>query len=109
MVDDLIDVARPGENVDAGVFEHLFDSKLTLKSGFPFLSTFIAANHIAKKEDASSASNLSEADIRQVMDLAKDLKTGERIVHSIAPSIYGRLLQNGIGHESLWRCSQECQ
>lgn len=90
MSDDLIDVARPGEEVEvSGVYEHTFDSSLTLKSGFPVFSTFINANHVSKREDASSASNLSESDIRQILDLARDPKVGERIAQSIAPSIYG--------------------
>jgi DNA replication licensing factor MCM2 len=91
VADDLIDVARPGEEIEVtGVFEHTFDSTLTLKSGFPVFSTFIYANHVSKREDATSASNLSEEDIRQILELAKDPKIGDRIVQSIAPSIYGQ-------------------
>jgi DNA replication licensing factor MCM2 len=90
LTDDLIDCARPGEEVEiTGIFEHSFDSSLTLKSGFPVFSTYISANHISKREDASSASNLSELDIRQILELSRDPKIGERIVRSIAPSIFG--------------------
>lgn len=88
--DDLIDVARPGEEVEVtGVYEHTFDSSLTIKSGFPIFSTFINVNHVSKREDASSASNMSEHDVRQIMELSRDPKIGDRIVHSIAPSIFG--------------------
>jgi DNA replication licensing factor MCM2 len=88
--DDLIDIARPGEEVEiTGVYEHTFDTALTLKSGFPVFSTFISANHVSKREDASSASNLSESDIRKILELARDPKIGARIAQSIAPSIYG--------------------
>jgi DNA replication licensing factor MCM2 len=90
LADDLIDIARPGEEVEVtGVFENTFDSSLTLKSGFPVFNTFISANHISRREDASSVSNLSESDIRQILDLAQDPKIGERIAKSIAPSIHG--------------------
>jgi len=90
LADDLIDIARPGEEVEVtGIFEHTFDSSLTLKSGFPVFSTFINANHVTKKEDASSASNLSENDVRKILELSRDPKIGERIASSIAPSIYG--------------------
>jgi DNA replication licensing factor MCM2 len=90
LTDDLIDIARPGEEVEVtGVFEHTFDSSLTIKSGFPVFGTFILANHIRKREDDSSASNLSENDVRRILELARDPKIGERIVQSIAPSIFG--------------------
>lgn len=90
LTDDLIDSARPGEEVEVtGVYEHSFDSSLTLKSGFPVFGTFINANNISKREDASSSSNLSENDLRQILELARDPRIGERITQSIAPSIYG--------------------
>ena len=90
LTNDLIDIARPGEEVEVtGIYEHSYDSSLTLKSGFPVFSTFLTANHVRKREDASSASNLSESDIRQILELARDPRIGERIVQSIAPSIFG--------------------
>jgi DNA replication licensing factor MCM2 len=90
LMDDLIDVARPGEEIEVtGIFEQKYDSGLTLRCGFPVFSTFLTANHIRKREDASSTSNLSESDVRQILELSRDPKIGERIVHSIAPSIFG--------------------
>jgi DNA replication licensing factor MCM2 len=90
VTDDLIDIARPGEEVEVtGIFEHSFDSTLTIKTGFPVFSTFIYANNVSKREDASSASNLSDSDIRKIIELSRDPKIGERIVRSIAPSIFG--------------------
>jgi DNA replication licensing factor MCM2 len=90
LTNDLIDVARPGEEIEVtGIFEHSYDYGLTLRSGFPVFSTFITANHIHKREDASSSSNLSENDIREIIELSKDNRIGERIVQSIAPSIFG--------------------
>lgn len=91
VADDLIDAARPGEEIEVtGVFDNSFDNGFTIKSGFPVFSTHIHANHIANREDASSASNMSETDIRQILDLSRDPRIGERIVKSIAPSIYGQ-------------------
>lgn len=90
LVNDLIDIARPGEEIEVtGIYEHSYDAGMTLKSGFPVFSTFLVANHVRKREDASSASNLSEADIRQILALSKDPRIGDRIVQSIAPSIFG--------------------
>jgi DNA replication licensing factor MCM2 len=90
LTNDIIDIARPGEEVEVtGIYEHSYDSSLTLKSGFPVFSTFITANHVQKKEDASSSSNLTESDIAQILELSRDPKIGEKIVASMAPSIYG--------------------
>uniref|UniRef100_A0A7S2EDJ0 DNA replication licensing factor MCM2 n=1 Tax=Ditylum brightwellii TaxID=49249 RepID=A0A7S2EDJ0_9STRA len=87
---DLIDAARPGEEVEiTGVYSHSYDYHMTQRSGFPVFATFISSNHVRKKEDASSAANLTEADRAQILELARDPKIGDRIVRSIAPSIYG--------------------
>ena len=89
-LDDLVDIARPGEEVEiTGVFCSSYDYHLTSRSGFPVFSTYVSANHIRKKEDASSANNLSEADRKIILELASDPNIGKRIVQSIAPSIYG--------------------
>ena len=88
--DDLIDSARPGEEVEVtGIYEQKFDNGLTLSSGFPVFSTFLTANHVRKREDASAAANLSEKDIQEILELGKDPNIGQRIVQSIAPSIFG--------------------
>ena len=88
--DDLIDSARPGEEVEVtGVYEQKFDSGLTLQSGFPVFSTFLTANHVRKREDASATANMSEKDIQEILKLAEDPNIGQRIVQSIAPSIFG--------------------
>lgn len=89
-LDDLVDIGRPGEEVEVtGIFCHSYDSYLTQRSGFPVFQTYVYANHIRKKEDASSASNLSETDRKLILELAADPNIGKRIVQSIAPSIYG--------------------
>lgn len=90
LLDDLVDIARPGEEVEVtGIFCHSYDYYLTQRSGFPVFQTYVSANHVRRKEDASSASNLSESDRKQILDLASDPNIGKRIVQSLAPSIYG--------------------
>jgi DNA replication licensing factor MCM2 len=90
LTNDLIDSARPGEEVEiTGIFSHSYDYHLTQKSGFPVFNTFIGSNHIRRKEDVSASNFLTESDKAQILELARDPKIGERIVESIAPSIYG--------------------
>ncbi|KAG7374182.1 phospholipid-translocating P-type ATPase, flippase [Nitzschia inconspicua] len=90
LTEDLIDTVRPGEEIEVtGIFQQQQDFSLTLKSGFPVFSTNLLANHIRKREDASSASNMSEVDVRKILELSRDPKIGDRIVQSMAPSIFG--------------------
>ena len=88
LADDLIDTARPGEEVEVtGIYEHSFDASLTIQSGFPVFGTFLTANHIQARHQVSSS--LSEDDVAQILELSKDPQIGKRIVQSVAPSIYG--------------------
>ncbi|XP_013791101.1 DNA replication licensing factor mcm2-like [Limulus polyphemus] len=47
------------------------------------------ANHIVKKDDKVATRNLTDEDIKAIVTLSKDERIAERIVHSIAPSIFG--------------------
>ncbi|GFZ20970.1 minichromosome maintenance (MCM2/3/5) family protein [Actinidia rufa] len=49
----------------------------------------VEANYITKKQDLFSAYKLTEEDKEEIEKLAKDPNIGEKIVKSIAPSIYG--------------------
>ncbi len=90
LLGDLIDIARPGEEIDViGIYTHSEKpSRLREKGGFPVYSTVIEANCIQKKGGAAST-GLSEEDKRKIRELAQDPQIGERIIRSIAPSIYG--------------------
>ena len=89
--DDLIDHARPGEEIEVtGVYMHKLDSAMTIQSGFPVFGTMIAANHVAKRHSAESADNLSADDVKKILELSRDPNIGNRLVQSIAPSIYGQ-------------------
>lgn len=90
LVHDLIDTARPGEEVEVtGIFEHAYDPSMTMKSGFPVFRTYITANHVCKRHDEASTTNLTPEDLIQIQELSKDPTIGKRIVQSIAPSIHG--------------------
>ncbi|KAK4395687.1 DNA replication licensing factor MCM2 [Sesamum angolense] len=73
LLNDLIDCARPGEEIN----------------GFPVFATVIEANYVTKKHDLFSAYKLTQEDKEEIEKLAKDPRIGERIIKSIAPSIYG--------------------
>ncbi|BBN03861.1 DNA replication licensing factor MCM2 [Marchantia polymorpha subsp. ruderalis] len=90
LLDDLIDCARPGEEIEVtGIYTNNFDLALNTKNGFPVFATVIEANHISKKQDLFSAYKLTEEDKADIIGLSKDPRIGQRIIKSIAPSIYG--------------------
>ena len=66
-----------------------FDSSLNKRNGFPVFSTVIEANYISKRDDQFSAFRLTEEDEKEIRQLSKDPRIGERIINSIAPSIFG--------------------
>ncbi|XP_021724793.1 DNA replication licensing factor MCM2-like [Chenopodium quinoa] len=90
LLNDLIDCARPGEEIEVtGIYTNNFDLALNTKNGFPVFATVVEANYVAKKQDLFSAYKLTQEDKEEIEKLAKDPRIGERIVKSIAPSIYG--------------------
>ncbi|KAL2913170.1 MCM DNA helicase complex subunit [Polyrhizophydium stewartii] len=87
---DLVDSARPGDMVQVtGVYRNNFDVSLNTQNGFPVFATVIEANHISKKEDEFSTSRLTEEEQRAIRALAREPNIRQRIIKSIAPSIYG--------------------
>ncbi|KVH95745.1 DNA replication licensing factor MCM2 [Cynara cardunculus var. scolymus] len=90
LLNDLIDCARPGEEIEVtGIYTNNFDLSLNTKNGFPVFATVIEANHVTKKQDLFSAYKLTQEDKEEIERLSKDPRIGERIIKSIAPSIYG--------------------
>ncbi|RKP13512.1 MCM2/3/5 family-domain-containing protein [Piptocephalis cylindrospora] len=101
---DLVDHAKPGEEVEVtGVYRNNYDATLNARQGFPVFATVIEANsvrtHRASEDiegggmdgarEEGDRGYLSEEDIRQIRSLSRDPRIFERIVQSIAPSIYG--------------------
>ncbi|CAH2035651.1 unnamed protein product [Thlaspi arvense] len=90
LLNDLIDCARPGEEIEVtGIYTNNFDQSLNTKNGFPVFATVVEANYVTKKQDLFSAYKLTQEDKTQIEELSKDPRIVERIIKSIAPSIYG--------------------
>jgi len=87
---DLCDRCKPGDEVEiSGVYSNQYDSSLNTKQGFPVFTTVIMANHVLRKDEKSEADRLTDEDKRIIHQLAKDETIGERIIASIAPSVFG--------------------
>lgn len=86
---DLIDRVRPGEEVEiTGIYAHSRQGIGRDKSGFPVFGTVIEANSIQSRSGNPNAF-LTEKERAQMQALSEDPHIGERIIRSIAPSIYG--------------------
>jgi len=87
---DLCDTCRPGDEIElTGVYSNSYDLSLNTKNGFPIFATIIIANHIVRHDQKSEAERMTDDDIKAITALSKDERIGERIIASIAPSIYG--------------------
>ncbi|XP_026468705.1 LOW QUALITY PROTEIN: DNA replication licensing factor Mcm2-like [Ctenocephalides felis] len=87
---DLCDACKPGDEVDVtGIYTNNYDGSLNTEQGFPVFATVLLANHIIVKDSKQVVHALTDEDISVIQKLSKDPKISERIVSSIAPSIYG--------------------
>lgn len=90
LVGDLIDSARPGEEVEVtGIYTHSYDAGLNSRQGFPVFSTIIEANNITKQQNGLAHLVITEQDHKEIQELAQDPAIVKRLIKSIAPSIYG--------------------
>jgi DNA replication licensing factor MCM2 len=87
---DLIDSAKPGEEIEVtGIYRNNYDAALNNKNGFPVFATILEANYVVKSHDQLAGFRLTEADEQAIRALSKNPKIVDKIINSIAPSIYG--------------------
>ncbi|ORY01346.1 MCM2/3/5 family-domain-containing protein [Clohesyomyces aquaticus] len=87
---DLIDSAKPGEEVEVtGIYRNNYDAALNNKNGFPVFATILEANHVVKSHDQLAGFRLTEEDEREIRNLSKDPNIVNKLINSVAPSIYG--------------------
>jgi len=87
---DLIDSAKPGEEIEiTGIYRNSYSAQLNNKNGFPVFATILEANHVIKSHDQLAGFRLTEADERNIRQLSRDPHIVDKLIASIAPSIYG--------------------
>ncbi|XP_033229836.1 DNA replication licensing factor Mcm2 [Belonocnema kinseyi] len=90
LLSDLCDRCKPGDEVDVtGIYTNSYDGSLNTNEGFPIFSTVLLANHLHVKDSKDIIDSLTEEEISSIRELSQDPRIAERIVSSIAPSIYG--------------------
>lgn len=87
---DLIDSAKPGEEIEVtGIYRNNYDAQLNNRNGFPVFATILEANHVVKSHDQLAGFRLTEEDEREIRQLSRDPQIVDKIIASMAPSIYG--------------------
>lgn len=106
---DLVDSVQPGQHIEiTGVYKNSYDGHLNAKNGFPVFATIIEANSIKVDGGATSSSTSSTNDTnlskfnnrldmftytdeeeKQFRKLSHERGIIDKIINSIAPSIYG--------------------
>lgn len=90
---DLVDIAKPGEEVEVtGIYKNNYDGHLNAKNGFPVFATVIEANSLKRKETTAFGDGVNawtEEEEREFRKLAKERGIIDKIIGSMAPSIYG--------------------
>ncbi|CAK9795106.1 DNA replication licensing factor Mcm2 [Anthophora quadrimaculata] len=89
LLSDLCDRCKPGDEVDVtAIYTNNYDGSLNTEHGFPVFATVLLANHLQVKDSKEIVESLTEEDISSILALSKDHRIVDRIVASIAPSIY---------------------
>ncbi|KAK5660146.1 hypothetical protein OQA88_13615 [Cercophora sp. LCS_1] len=87
---DLIDKAKPGEEIEVtGIYRNNYDAQLNNRNGFPVFATILEANNVVKSHDQLAGFRMTEEDEHEIRRLSKDPQIVDKIINSIAPSIYG--------------------
>ncbi|SPN99524.1 probable DNA replication licensing factor (nimQ) [Cephalotrichum gorgonifer] len=87
---DLIDKAKPGDEIEVtGIYRNNYDAQLNNRNGFPVFATILEANNVVKAHDQLAGFRLTEEDEQAIRKLSRDPNIIDRVINSIAPSIYG--------------------
>ncbi|KAK1852657.1 DNA replication licensing factor mcm2 [Colletotrichum chrysophilum] len=87
---DLIDKAKPGEEIEVtGIYQNNYDAQLNNRNGFPVFATILEANNVVKSHDQLAGFRMTEEDEQEIRKLSRDPVIIDKIINSIAPSIYG--------------------
>ena len=88
LLDDLVDLVKPGDRVYVvGLLQvNVYEFK---KNKPPILSSYIEANYIESQQKEFFEVEITPEDEKKILELASQPNIRDRIIKSIAPSIYG--------------------
>jgi len=86
---DQVDSVRPGDELYlTGIYRCLYDAGTNARTCFPVFKTEITAVHLHRRGDVKLI-EITDDKQQQILEIAKDPNIRERIIASMAPSIYG--------------------
>mmetsp|Transcript_11333 Transcript_11333/g.26100 ORF Transcript_11333/g.26100 Transcript_11333/m.26100 type:complete len:875 (+) Transcript_11333:74-2698(+) len=86
---DQIDTVRPGDELSlTGVYRCLYDAASNARTCFPVFKTEIESVHVYRKGDVRLV-QITDEQTAQILELGRHPHIRERIIASMAPSIYG--------------------
>mmetsp|Transcript_65666 Transcript_65666/g.148159 ORF Transcript_65666/g.148159 Transcript_65666/m.148159 type:complete len:885 (-) Transcript_65666:177-2831(-) len=86
---DQVDTIRPGDELYlTGVYKCLYDAATNARTCFPVYRTIIEAVHVHRRGDVKMI-QITDDQQQQILELAKSPNVRERLIASMAPSIYG--------------------
>lgn len=95
---DLVDISKPGEEVEVtGIYKNNYDGNLNARNGFPVFATIIEANSIKRREgnmvngeeEGLDVFGWTEEEEREFRKMSRDRGIIDKVISSMAPSIYG--------------------
>lgn len=89
LIDDLVDIARPGDRVTITGIVRTRRSYLPRRGSLRMFDIFLETNFIDVAGKEPEILQISSEEERQLQNLSKDPRIHEKILRSIAPSIYG--------------------
>jgi replicative DNA helicase Mcm len=89
LVEDLVDIARPGDRVTITGIVRARRTYLPRRGAMRMFDVLLETNFIDVAEKEPEVVQISPEEEKWMRDLSKDPRAHEKIIRSIAPSIYG--------------------
>ncbi|MFQ5818400.1 MAG: LAGLIDADG family homing endonuclease [Candidatus Heimdallarchaeota archaeon] len=87
--DDVVDIARPGDRIKATGILRSRPEKALKPGKLATFYRYIESNFLERVESEMETQEITPAEEKQIQELGKDPWIAQKIVNSIAPSIYG--------------------